>query len=177
MGTSFLPTWLCAGEGGQGHTRVLSEGHRQGTFPRRGSRTGERVPGLGLNSNDKIKGNLSCMTYPSFPVLLPSPLTRWGDGGRVGLEAQLCYEYSNGFSLLAEVKPFSSGASDGQSSREYGASAFSPQGAAHTPLSPTLALGFALRRTMLHFLTSTWTGEGPTVLLEKSKCAASGSPR
>lgn len=54
---------------------------------------------------------------------------------------------------------------------------FSPQGAAHTPLSPTLALGFALRRTMLHFLTSTWTGEGPTVLLEKSKCAASGSPR
>lgn len=141
MGTSFLPTWLCAGEGGQGHTCVLSEGHRQGTFPRRGSRTGERVPGLGLNSNDKIKGNLSCMTYPSFPVLLPSPLTRWGDGGRVGLEAQLCYEYSNGFSLLDEVKPFSSGASDGQSSREYGASAFLSSGSSPHSLISNPGLG------------------------------------
>ena len=81
----------CVPGRGDRDTPVYSEGHKAHS-PGRGSRTGKRVPGLGLNSNDKIKGNLSCMTYPSFPVLLPSPLTRWGDGGRGGLEAQLCYE-------------------------------------------------------------------------------------
>lgn len=41
----------------------------------------------------------------------------------------------------------------------------------------SLILGFALRGTAFDFLTSTWTREGPTALLEKSECLASGSPR
>lgn len=51
-------------------------------------------------------------------------------------------------------------------------------GAACPPLAPIpWPWGFALKGTTLDFLISTWTREGPTVLLEKSECSASGSPR
>lgn len=90
----------------------------------------------------------------------------------VGLEAQLCFE-----SVLMDLVYFwlrLNSFPNGQCSREYGASLLM-----ESP-SPShlhsLNLGFALR-TAFDFVSSTWTREGPAVLLEKSECLASGSPQ
>lgn len=108
------------------------------TLSRHRPQAGEVESRARPQQQDKIKGNLSCTTCFSTPVLLPSPLTWQGGGGRVDLGAQLCFE-----SILMDLVYWLRlnhflGAPDGQPSREHEASAFSPQGTAHTPLSPSL---------------------------------------